>query len=79
MKTKRNTIITVLAIAVVCSFAIGKVNAKPNLNPLNNVYFGEQPKSSLLLITLSNGFHLTGNRVGADTKIREVLIDLSSS
>ncbi len=42
MKTKRNMIIMVLAIAVVCCFAIDQVNAKPKPNPLKNVYFGEQ-------------------------------------
>jgi hypothetical protein len=42
MKTKKRTIIMVLAIAVVCSFAIGRVNAKAKPNPLRNVYFGEQ-------------------------------------
>jgi hypothetical protein len=79
MNTKKRAIIMVLATAVVCSFAIGQVNAKPKSNPRRNVYFGEQPKSSFLLITSSNGFHLAGNRISADTKIREVLIDLSSS
>ncbi len=42
METKKRTIIMVLAIAIVCSFAIGQVNAKSKPNPLNNVYFGEQ-------------------------------------
>jgi hypothetical protein len=42
MSAKKRTIIMVLAIAVVCSFAISQVNAKEKPNPLNNVYFGEQ-------------------------------------
>ena len=40
MKTKSSTLMIVLSIAALCSFAIGQVNAEPN--PLNNVYFGEQ-------------------------------------
>jgi hypothetical protein len=36
MQAKKRTIIMVLAIAIVCSFATGQVNAKPN--PLNNAY-----------------------------------------
>jgi hypothetical protein len=42
MNGQKRTIIAVLAVAVVCSFAIGRVNAKPEPNPLRNVYFGEQ-------------------------------------
>jgi hypothetical protein len=42
MKTRKRTIIMVLAIAIACSFAKDKVNAKPQPNPLRNVYFGEQ-------------------------------------
>ena len=42
MKTKKRTIMMVLAIAVVCSFAISQVQGKPEPNPLKNVYFGEQ-------------------------------------
>jgi hypothetical protein len=42
MKTKQRTIMMVLAIAVVCTFAISQAQAKPEPNPLNNVYFGEQ-------------------------------------
>ena len=42
MKTKRNTLMTVLAIVIVCSFAVSWVQAKPEPNPLKNVYFGEQ-------------------------------------
>ncbi len=42
MNAKKRTIVMVLAIAVVCSFAISQVQAKEKPNPLNNVYFGEQ-------------------------------------
>ena len=42
MKTKRISLMLVLAIALVCSFEIAQVQAKPEPNPLKNVYFGEQ-------------------------------------
>ncbi len=42
MNCARKIIIMVLAIAIVCGFAIDQVNAKSKPNPLRNVYFGEQ-------------------------------------
>ena len=42
MKTKSNTLMMVFVIAVLFDFAVISAQAKPEPNPLNNVYFGEQ-------------------------------------
>jgi hypothetical protein len=42
MKPKRNTLLMALAISVVCGFSVSLAQAKPEPNPLKNVYFGEQ-------------------------------------
>jgi hypothetical protein len=56
MKTKRRTFM-MLAIAAVCIITIAPAQARPEPNPLNNVYFGEQH----LHTTASADAYIQGN------------------